>query len=119
MTLTMPDVESWAWELLSPLGGIHVFAYDAQAAWPFVTERVALQTDIRASSKKRARDRAYEARALLLNAPLDATSPVVLAQIVGGPSWLPDEDGAPRYVLRTLLTVRGDRGLVEGNMQHG
>ncbi len=106
--LTIPDVEAWAYELLSPLGGIHVFQYDAQASWPFVTETVALQVDVRASSKKRARDRAYEARNLLLDAPLDADSPVRACQIVGT-AWLPDEDGAPRYVLRVSLSVRGER----------
>lgn len=107
--LTMPDVEEWAFGLLSPLGGIHTFAYTANADWPYVTEAVALQVDVRASSKKKARDRAYQARALLLDAPLDAASPAVRCEIVGGPSWLPDEDGAPRYVLRVSVTVRGAR----------
>lgn len=119
MTLQMPDVEEWAYTLLSPLGGIHVFAYGATARWPFVTEDVDLQVDVRASSKKRARDRAYEVRNLLLTAPLDGSTPwLSRCQIVGGPFWAPDEDGAPRYVLRVTLTARGGRDLVEGTA-HG
>lgn len=107
--LEMPDVESFTWNMLKDLGGIHVFAYDAQSGWPFVTDRVALQIDVRASSKKNARDRAYKVRQLMLQTALDPTTPVAACNIVSGPSWLPEQDGAPRYVLRVSVTVRGDR----------
>lgn len=107
--LDMPDVESFTWNTLKDLGGIHVFAYDAQSSWPYVTDRVALQIDVRASSKKAARDRAYEARKIMLATPFDPTSPVVACNIVSGPLWLPEQDGAPRYVLRVSVTARGVR----------
>lgn len=113
--LAMPDAEEIVWGLVNGLGGMHVFAYDAQASWPHVTEAVALQVDVRASSKKAARDRAYEARNMILNLPFDPTVPVAACNIVSGPSWLPEQDGAPRYVLRVSVTVRGARTFVEGN----
>lgn len=106
--LATPDVEAIAWALLKDLGGIHVYAYAANAAWPFVTESVDIQVDVRASTKKAARDRAYVARNLLLNLPFDPTQPQVVAcDIVSGPLWLPEQDGAPRYVLRVSILTRG------------
>jgi hypothetical protein len=112
MSDTTPDVEALAYALLSPLGGIHVFAYDAQSPWPFIEEMVALQIDVRASSKKRARDRAYEARRLLLRLPLDVTNRVTHVEVVGGPSFIPDEDGAPRYTIRTVIGAKALSGIV-------
>ena len=99
------DVEALVYGLLKDLGGISVFAYDAQAGWPFVSESVAVQVDVRASSKKRARDRAYSARQLILRLPFSVTH-VTNVQIVAGPSWFPEEDGAPRYVIRTAVATR-------------
>ena len=112
--LTMPDVEEMVWALVSPLGGMHVFAFDSQAPWPYVTESVAVQIDVRASTKKAARDRAYQARNMILDLALDPTNPVAACNILSGPSWLPEQDGAPRYVLRVSVTTRGARNLVEG-----
>ena len=108
--LVMPDMEAWAYQFTQDLGGIHVFQYDAQAGWPYVTETVYLQFDIKASGKARARERAYAVRQRILDAALDPPTPVAAAQIAGGPTWLPEEDGAPRYVLRIALTVRGGTG---------
>lgn len=107
--LEMPDVEAVVWATLKDLGGIHTFAYDAQASWPYVTEAVAVQVDVRGSTKKVARDRAYQARALLLALPFDPESLIRACTIVSGPSWLPEQDGAPRYVLRVSVTTRGVR----------
>jgi hypothetical protein len=109
----MPDMEAAAYALLRDLGGISVWAYTANARWPFLSEQVALQVDVRASTKKRARDRAYTARDRLLSLP--GTAGVVAAvDVEGGPMWAPDEDGAPRYVLRVAVTTRAAR-LMEGS----
>ena len=105
----MPDVEALLWETLRDLGGIKVFAYDAGSEWPFVTEAVAIQIDVRASNKVRARDRAYQARQRVLRLPFDLTSPVRRVEVVSGPLFLADEDGAPRYIIRTSVTVRATR----------
>lgn len=104
-----PDAEKIAYDLLKDLGGVNVFAYDAQSPWPHVTDVCAIQVNVKASNKERARSRAYEARQRLLRLPLDTTSGVVQVEVIGGPMFLPEEDGAPRYVLRTALTVRASR----------
>lgn len=112
MVREMPDVELMAYSLLKDLGGIMVAAVGTTSTWPYLSEVVTVQVDVRASSKKRARDRAYEARALLLELPV--TQPLVGAVAVeSGPFWLPEPEGAPRYVLRAAITVRGAR-LSEG-----
>ena len=105
-----PDVEALAYTLLKDLGGINVFAYDASTPWPNVTDIVSVQVDVRASNKKRARDRAYEARQRLLRLPFDGTNSVSRVEVTSGPAWLPDEDGAPRYVISTNIAVRAMRG---------
>lgn len=111
-TITLPDVEALVYSTISDLGGIQSFAYDAQAVWPFVTDRVAMQVDVYASTKKAARDRAYEARQRLLDLPFADTS-VSLVEVISGPFWQPPEDGSPRYIIRIAVTVRAFRGLLE------
>jgi hypothetical protein len=107
-----PDVEALAYNTLKDLGGITVFAYDAQTPWPHVADTVAVQVDVRASTKKRAHDRAYTARQRLLRLPFDSTgTPVAQVEVIGGPAYLPEEDGAPRYVIRTAITVRAIRSI--------
>lgn len=107
----LPDVESIVYQVLKDLGGISVFAYDAQAGWPFVSESVSVQVDVHASSKKRTHDRAYQARQALLRLPMDDTQPVSRVEILSGPQWLPEPDGAPRYVLRVEVSVRAFRNV--------
>lgn len=104
-----PDVEAFVFAALRDLGGIHVMAIDASTPWPHVTDVVTVQVDVRASTKVRARDRAYEARQRLLAMPFDLTSPVRRVDVVSGPLFLADEDGAPRYIIRTSVTVRATR----------
>lgn len=105
----LPDVESIVYAALKDLGGISVFAYDAQAPWPFVSESVSIQVDVHASSKKRTHDRVYQARQTLLRLPFDPTSQVGRVEILSGPQWLPEPDGAPRYILRVEVSVRAFR----------
>jgi hypothetical protein len=108
---TTPDVEAIAYAALKDLGGITLWAYDSQLPWPQVEDVVGIQVDVRASSKKRARDRAYEARQRLVRLPFDPTSLVGRCDVEMGPMWAPDEDGAPRYVIRTSIAVRAMRGI--------
>lgn len=107
----LPDVESIVYQELKDLGGISVFAYDAGAQWPFVSETVSIQVDVHASSKKRTHDRAYQARQSLLRLPFDPASQVGRVEILSGPQWLPEPDGAPRYVLRVEVSVRAFRNV--------
>lgn len=112
MASEMPDVELLVYTLLKDLGGITVHAVAANADWPYIAETVIVQVDVRASSKKRARDRAYAARASLLDLP-STPSVVTGVAVESGPSWLPEPEGAPKYVLRVAVTVRAAR-LSEG-----
>lgn len=112
MAREMPDVEQIAYTLLKDLGGITVHSVSANSSWPYLSEVVGVQVDVRASTKKRARDRAYLARDMLIELPA-TPSPFVAVAVESGPYWLPEPEGAPRYVLRVAVTVRGAR-LSEG-----
>lgn len=107
-TTPPPDVEALLVSTLSGLGGIKVWAYDSGPGQWALKEVTAVQVDVRASSKQAARDRAYAARSLMLALPggtWDAGT-VHRVDIVSGPAWVPDQDGAPRYVLRASLHYR-------------
>jgi hypothetical protein len=106
-----PDVEKICYDALKDLGGISVYAFDSQMEWPFVQDRVSIQIDVHASSKKRARDRAYSSREILLRLAMDPTSPVGRVEVLSGPLWVPEEDGAPRYVVRVGVSVRAARNV--------
>lgn len=107
---TVVDAEAWAFGLLRDLGGISVWSYDSGTTWPYRLETTSLQVDVRASSKQRARDRAYEARGRLFDTTNHALEGGVVAavEVVTGPYWLPDDNGAPRYVLRVTVATHPD-----------
>ena len=111
MTVVPLDVEQWAYTLLRDLGGVTVWAFDSGTGWPYRVERTAMQIDVRASSKRRARDRAYEVRGRLFDPANHLPDDGVIAgvEVISGPLWLPDDDGRPRYVLRvTVASHPGD-----------
>jgi hypothetical protein len=104
-----PDVEALVFARLRDLGGITVWQTGAECPWPHVSDVASLQVDVRASSKVRARDRSYEVRQRMLRLPFDEPS-VARVEVVTGPMWGPDDDGAPRYITRFAVTVRATRG---------
>lgn len=108
--MTAFDAEAWAFALLKDLGGISVWAFDSGTTWPFRVETTSLQVDVRASGKQRARDRAYEARGRLFDPANHTPDGGVIAavDVVTGPFWLPDDNGAPRYVLRVTVASHPD-----------
>jgi hypothetical protein len=106
----LPDVEAIVYSTISDLGGIQSFAYDAGSSWPFVSDRVCVQIDVYAASKKAAHDKAYEVRRRLIELPFGDMN-VSLVEVIAGPFWQQADDGAPRYIIRTAVTVRGYRGL--------
>ena len=101
------DAEAWAYSLLAPLGGVSLWSFDAGTTYPFRVQRTSIQVDVRASSKKRARDRADAALQLLLDPSNHSANNGVVTgvDVIGGPFWLPDENGAPRYVLRVNVSA--------------
>jgi hypothetical protein len=102
-----PDMEQVVYGLLKDLGGISVFQYASKYEWPGRMETQSLQVDVRASSKKRARDRAYEAQRMVLDLEgrdwHDQTFVIQAVDVEGGPQWLPEPDGAPRYEFRVAI----------------
>lgn len=108
----LPDVEALVYGTIQDLGGVQSFAYDAQAPWPHVAETVSLQVDVYAANKKACHDKAYEVRRRLLELPFgSASTDVRRVEVITGPFWQPADDGAPRYIIRIAVTVRGYRGL--------
>lgn len=105
VTLPPPDVEAHVHGVLSDLGGIKVWAFDSGPLLHAIFERTSLQVDVRASSKKAARDRAYDARSRLLAlAEVEwQDGRIGRVEVLAGPLWVPDDDGAPRYVMRVAV----------------
>lgn len=106
-----PDVEALLVSTLAGVGGCKVWAYDSGPKQHAIAEQTAVQVDVRAGSKARARDRAYAARSLMLALPGGAWDAGVVhkVEVVSGPAWIPDTDGAPRYVMRAVLHYRPTR----------
>lgn len=104
-TAAPPDLEAHVLSVLDALGGIRVWAYDSRPAMHAILEQTNLQVDVRAAKKKTARDRAYAARALLLGLALQPWDDGLVSEVtvVSGPLWQPDQDGAPRYVIRVAV----------------
>ena len=88
------------------LSGIRVWTVDVIGFYPqWITQHL-IQIDVRASSKKAAWTKAWDTVALVM-AQTSASWPdgvVNNIALISGPSWLPDENGAPRYVTRLNLT---------------
>jgi predicted TIM-barrel fold metal-dependent hydrolase len=112
VVIEQPDVEAWVWENLRRLHGITSFVFAANAAHPWQAEAGpwvyvhSLQVDCRASRKRAARDLAEAARQLVVGLLVTPWAEGVIsnAVVTEGPFWLPDDDGAPRYVTRWELT---------------
>lgn len=109
LAYTVPDVEANLWAAIGGDGsGLRLWTVDVQETTHGWVTRHTIQVDARASGKKAAHDRAWDARAAILALPgaLWDDGVVLDAAVVTGPSWLPDENGAPRYVARYELAVR-------------
>jgi hypothetical protein len=115
--IAQPDLEAWVWAQISGLGGMTSFSYAAVLPWPGWIMAHFIQVDARAKRKGTARDLAERARQIIYGlADLDwPDGTVCYVQAVEGPAWLPDDDGAPRYMARYEIRVhprRAPRGAV-------
>lgn len=106
-----PDVEEYLTEVLAGIGAVKVWAYDSAPAIHAIQEQTTVQVDARASSKERASDLAHHARALILALPGQPWHDGIVSSVseVTGPAWVPDQDGAPRYVFRCTIKYRNTR----------
>ena len=98
-----PDVEQLVYQTVKPLGGVITWAYTAGEAspdgWLFT---LSIQVDVRAHRKSAALARADACRRAVCALPWAEWPGGVIARVdvTEGPFWLPDENGAPRYVSR-------------------
>jgi hypothetical protein len=103
-----PDMELLVWQTVQSLGGVTSWSYSViehdPPGWLSTTY---VQVDCRAGSRHDASRRADAARQAICalpwgSSPLGRVCRVVVEE---GPFWLPDPDGAPRYVARYALTA--------------
>lgn len=109
MATPRPDIERAVYEILKPLGGVQVWAYALVDLGPSGFPCAAsMQVDIRASSKALAWQRADAARRAVCTLPLARWPEGVVsrADVIDGPFWFPDNNGAPRYVARYRVVFR-------------
>lgn len=106
-----PDVEQYLTEVLTGIGAVKVWAYDSAPRLHTIMESTTVQVDARAASKQRAHDVAHTARALILALPGQPWHDGIVSSVteITGPMWMPDEDGAPRYVFRCTINYRNTR----------
>jgi hypothetical protein len=104
-----PDVEALVWKTVRDLGSITSWAYTAlslpaPAGW---LSAVSVQVDARGNSKAATYARADRARRRV-QALVEVDWPdgvVSSVEVVEGPFWNPDVDGAPRYTARYEVRV--------------
>jgi hypothetical protein len=115
--IAQPDLEAWAWANLQHLAGVTSFAYSATGQWPDWVFGYGLQVDARAARKDAARALGETVRQILAGLAAVAWPEGVIcyAQITEGPFWLPDPDGAPRYVQRWDIRVHPRRDNWQGS----
>lgn len=133
-----PDVEAAIFDRLKGIGGEFAVSFDSQfrtgdpdvqytiqqtaanVSWPFVQEEALVQIDTRCrSSKKKARDAAYQARDSLLQWRHEIPGTAPRVAVVSGPFWLPEPDGEPRYVMTVAVTVREKQDAARTEAVHG
>jgi hypothetical protein len=109
--IEQPDLEAWVWQNISDLHGVTSFVYMAGTFWPGWIYAHSVQVDARAKTKTEARDLAEQVRqrifALAALPWPDGT--VSFVDVIEGPFWLPDADGAPRYCARYEIRVHPRR----------
>ena len=114
-----PDVEALIWSRIHPFGdvpGAEVRSW-AYARVPTSGPRgwsvqVSMQIDVRDTTKQRAFARASQVLATVLCLPGTPWDEGIVtdAQLIDGPSWLPDiESGRPRYVIQALVQAHPPR----------
>lgn len=107
-----PDVEALVWRTIRSIGGVEQWVFTSNEmdlrGWLTV---VSIQVDVRAGRKGQAFRNADQVRRAVCALPWVewADGVVCRVDVTEGPLWLPDDDGAPRYVVRFAVTVHPPR----------
>jgi hypothetical protein len=106
LSYARPDVEKLVHDTVKPLGGMISWAYTVTEGefrgWQFT---VNVQVDTRSHRKTAALARADVCRRAICALPWAdwADGVIVSVDVTEGPFWLPDDNGAPRYVARYAI----------------
>ena len=98
-----PDVDALVHDTVKDFGGVTNWVYAANdvglRGWLIASS---VQVDVRASSRAAAWQRAEAVRRTLCDLPSVPWDGGVVTRVnvLEGPQWLPDPDGAPRFVAR-------------------
>lgn len=113
LALPRADMEYLCWTHLRHLGGVVCHTYGATEGSPgSVLATTHVQVDTRSATRARAAGMADTARRILKALPWESLAEVVVAAVecVDGPRWLPDDNGAPRYVARYAIVHHPRQG---------
>jgi hypothetical protein len=110
-TRPQPDLEAHLWRQLEGLEGVNSWAYSVLPSWPPWVVAYSVQVDCRRGGKQTSWELAERCRRILWDLPSRPWNDgvVVYSQVIEGPAWLPDDDGAPRYMLRAEIRARPNR----------
>ena len=116
--IAQPDAEAWIWANIGHLHGVTSWTYAATLGWPGWVFAHYFQVDCRSTTKRAARDLAEQVRQIMYALPeLDwPEGTVSYVQAAEGPFWMPDDDGAPRYVARYEVRVHPRRRAAAGTV---
>jgi hypothetical protein len=103
-----PDVEALVHAVVQPYGGVVSWATTAEDRdLPGWLAAVTVQVDVKAGRKAECFRKADLIRRAVCALPWADWPDGVVARVdtTEGPFWLPDSDGAPRYVARYVVVV--------------
>ena len=108
LDLTPPPIEAHVWSQLEAIEGVKCHLISQSESYPFIRRNYSFQVESRGATRQAAGDAAESARHAMLALPevvWDA-GVVIAVSVVTGHSWLPGENGAPRYVARYEVVAR-------------
>lgn len=113
LSFARPDVEKIVYDQVKPLGGVITWTYTSgegqPRGWLFTLN---IQVDVRAHNRASALQRADACRRAICALPWSnqwERGVIATVDVTDGPFWLPDDNGAPRYVARYAITCHPHR----------
>ena len=102
-----PDIEYWVWTNVRGLGDLVCWTISAGEVDPHGWAAMSnIQVDAKARNRERAQVIADQARRIIKGLPWIEWDAGVVCSVdcTDGPTWQPDQNGAPRYVARYSIT---------------
>jgi hypothetical protein len=105
------------WTTVRGLGNVICYLYSASEGDPAAVITLSyVQVDCRAATRPRAYQLADQVRRRLKAMVWEQFPEVIISAVdcTDGPRWLPDGDGAPRYIARYTVGHHPRQGLLKG-----